>query len=69
MPENREALCAEFCKYQSMESTLLTSYEIGDRIDLFWSSMQKLKDPATQNLMYPTLCRLAKHTVRPSSVW
>ena len=23
--------------------------------------MQKLKDPATQNLMYPTLCRLAKH--------
>jgi hypothetical protein len=26
-----------------------------------WSSMQKLKDPATQNLMYPTLCRLAKH--------
>ena len=23
--------------------------------------MQKLKDPATQNPMYPTLCRLAKH--------
>jgi hypothetical protein len=59
MPESREALCAEFCEYQSMES----SYEIGDRIDLFWSSMQKLKDPATQNLMYPTLCRLAKHVV------
>ena len=25
--------------------------------------MQKLKDPATQNLMYPILCRLAKHVV------
>ena len=62
-PESREALCAEFCEYQSMESTLIPSYEIGDCIDLFWSSMQKLKDPATQNLMYPTLCRLAKHVV------
>ena len=46
-PKNKH----EVCEYQSLESTLIPSYEIGDRIDLFWSSMQKLKDPATQNLM------------------
>jgi hypothetical protein len=45
----------------------IPSYEISDRIDLFWSSMQKLKDPATQNLMYPTLCRLAKNQHRTIS--
>jgi hypothetical protein len=39
-PESREALCAEFCEYQSMESTLIPSYEIGDRIDLFMDSIR-----------------------------
>jgi len=61
--ENRDALCREFCTYQS--DVTLPAYDPDERVDVFWAAMEKMTDPATgtSQPIYPSLCRLAKHVL------
>lgn len=58
--DSRNALCREFNSYQAASSSELPPMQY-ERIDAFWASMEELKDPATDQQLYPTLTRLAKH--------
>jgi hypothetical protein len=45
--EDREALYSGFFDYQALDSGSVPAYEIGDRVDAFWVTIQRIKDPAT----------------------
>ncbi|KAL5020288.1 hypothetical protein ScPMuIL_003180 [Solemya velum] len=59
--ENRDALCREFCTYQT--DAIPPAYDPDDRVDVFWVAMEKVTDPATNQPTYSSLCRLAKHVL------
>ncbi|KAL5013810.1 hypothetical protein ScPMuIL_008080 [Solemya velum] len=53
-----EALCREFCTYQS--DVIPPAYDPDDRVGVFWVAIQKVTDPATNQPTYLSFCRLAK---------